>query len=234
LILDYEAHGGEWRRRIQGLAGAAPLTDVLYIAPLRDGLGSLATAAPIIRSVVATQRIDYVVIDSAVMAVGMADALKPEAAVAYSEGLQLLGVPTLTLAHVTKVDGDSKYPFGSVFWHNLARLTWSMERKGDEVLLVNRKANNYARQPSYSVELVYHNGRLGSVTERRASETLMDKVADAMADGPLSVADIAASINAGQSEPTKPNAIRSVLSRELTKGPASRVTKSGAVWGLRA
>jgi hypothetical protein len=48
-----------------------------------------------------------------------------------------------------------------VFWHNLARLTWSMERKGDEVLLVNRKANNYARQPAYTVELVYHEGRLG-------------------------------------------------------------------------
>jgi hypothetical protein len=233
LILDYEGHGGEWRRRVQGLVGVAPLADVLYVAPLRDGLGSLAKAAPHIRSVVATQGIGYVVIDSAVMAVGMADALKPEAAVAYAEGLQLLGVPSLTLAHVTKVDGDSKYPFGSVFWHNLARLTWSMERKGDEVLLVNRKANNYARQPSYAVELDYHNGRLASVTERQASETLMEKVASVLADGPLSVADIAASINADQSEPTKPNAIRSVLSRELRSGPTSRVTKAGEVWGLR-
>lgn len=35
----------------------------------------------------------------------------------YGAALQHIGLPTLSIAHVTK-EGSLKYPFGSVFWHN--------------------------------------------------------------------------------------------------------------------
>jgi len=35
----------------------------------------------------------------------------------YAARSSTIGIPVLSLAHVTK-EGDLRYPFGSVFWHN--------------------------------------------------------------------------------------------------------------------
>ncbi|MEJ1731141.1 hypothetical protein SMA90_32955, partial [Escherichia coli] len=81
--------------------------------------------------------------------------LKPEAPAQYATALAYIGRPVLSLAHVTK-DGDGRYPFGSAFWHHLARTTWSVERVGGDghkVLLRHRKHNNHGNAGRFLVTI---------------------------------------------------------------------------------
>ena len=78
--------------------------------------------------------VTYLVVDRYWVATSNGDTMGGEAAAReYFTGLALIGLPTLTIAHVR---GDSgKFPdrpFGSVFVHNLARETWAVERLGDD------------------------------------------------------------------------------------------------------
>ena len=70
-------------------------------------------------------------------ACGATNPLDPEAPGQFFAAIARIGLPSLTLAHVTGA-GDLSKPFGSVFWHNLARVTWSASRvsaEGHQVLL---------------------------------------------------------------------------------------------------
>lgn len=234
LILDYEHHGGEWRRRIEGLGGLDVLDMVSWLAPTAAGLGPIWTHADRLRDWVDVNLIDYVVIDSAVMACGGGDVMKPETPSQYNAALQVLGVPSLTLAHVTKLH-DASYPFGSVFWHNLARVTWSLMPKGDETILVCRKANNYLRPSAQSVTMLWHENVLREVTERPAAWSLADRIAEALggSDG-MTPAEIAAALNEGlpKDEHTNRNSVVQALRRGLGK-PGCRWTVNGDRYRLR-
>ena len=159
LILDYEGHPGEWARRIGSLDPSAA-AGVSYLAPI----GPLRSVADAIAYEADALDITYVVVDSAVMACGD-DPMKPDAARSYGEGVIRLGRPVLTLAHVTKLD-DARYPFGSIFWHNLARTTWSLTADGEAALLTHRKHNNYAAVARLAVVMTWADGRLREVWER--------------------------------------------------------------------
>ena len=71
-----------------------------------------------------------------------------EQALNYFRALRKLGVRgSLQIAHTTK-NGDAadQRPFGSVYWHHLARMTWFAKRETSSperpcVRLVNRKTN---------------------------------------------------------------------------------------------
>jgi len=238
LILDYENHGPEWARRIFGLAGVNVLGSVEWRAPLVEGRGPIWKHAEWIHDTCAVLNIGYVVIDSAIMACGGQDPLKPETPGFFFEAIQHLGVPSLTLAHVTKLH-DARYPFGSVFWHNLARVTWSLMPKGEDIILTSRKANNYAKPSPQAITTTWHDGMLGEVSERPAMFSLLDRLADAFEDGePKAVSQLAAFLNDGldASEHTTTNSIRGVLNRDLAShGQASRFTIDAAKrWSLRS
>jgi len=165
-ILDYEGHPEEWSRRLRGLGAD---TDNIFIwEPLNKDFGKprpLWDQAEEIREVFDALNISVAVVDSAVPAAYGADPLRPETAMLYARGVQVLGRPTLTLAHVTK--GDSMaYPFGSVFWHNLARMTWSLQREEDgRLILQHRKRNNYDWKGRFDVDHIFLNDRLAEVVE---------------------------------------------------------------------
>jgi hypothetical protein len=236
LLVDYENHPGEWARRIFNLGGAAALEGVLYVAPLsaewHGKRGPLWVGAAELRELADEDGSTYIVIDSAVPACGATDPLKPEAASQYTAALELIGRPALSLAHVTKAD-DLRYPFGSVFWHNLARMTWSMAREGDGALLMNRKANNYGRLGRYIVALTWFDGRLGEVSERPYMVVLADRIADALADGPLTVAGIVDRLNEdGEGEPIKADSIRHALRRGARDKPPRFEEQSGDRWAV--
>jgi hypothetical protein len=129
LIVDYEAHETEWSRRISALGGPDALAGVYYVAPLTPtwtGVRGLVWAqAADIHAIAEAIRATFIVIDSIVPGCAGVDPMKPEAASQYAAALQLIARPALSLAHITKAD-DQRYPFGSVFWHNLARTTWSL------------------------------------------------------------------------------------------------------------
>jgi len=131
LYLDWEWDGWEHKRRVQALLGSEwDQVDVFY----QHCDGPLAELVPTLRRKVLEQGIDYIIVDSVAGACGG----EPESstvAIGYFNALRRLGCGSLSLADVSKAslkDQDPNKPFGSSFWHNMARLTYFVRRYGDE------------------------------------------------------------------------------------------------------
>lgn len=232
LLVDYEGHPGEWARRIGTLGGRDVSEAVMYVMPAGPAWqgvrGPLWAQADDLRRLADEHGATYMVVDSAVPACGATDPLKPEAASQYAMGLERIGRPALTLAHVTKA-GDGRMPFGSAFWHNLSRVTWSLERDGETLILNNRKANSYAWLGRFAVTFTWHDGALGEVSERSYSLALADMLAEVLANGPLTVAEICAQLDPDEDgAPPKADSIRKTLRR----GCPEHYRKVGDRWAL--
>ena len=129
------------------IGDAKALPDITYVdcsGPLRDQVDRL-------QRVIRDKSIKYVVIDS----VGLACDGPPEeaeAALGFFQALRALDVGALCIAHVNKSRDEraAQQPFGSVYWHNSARMTWYVKRfqeVGGETVdigLFNRKSNSSA------------------------------------------------------------------------------------------
>ena len=221
-ILDYEDHPHEWARRVFGLGGTDAQGSILHLSPNRAyppgprGYAGLAGHADQVRIELDEFEVDYVVIDSAVMA-APGEPGSPEAAQAYFAALQRLGRPSLTLAHVNR-QHDVRYPFGSIFWHNLARVTWSLTEDGEAVKLHNRKANNYAWLGAYTVATTWWEGSLREVTERPYLTTLTERIADALSTGPATLDEVTAALT-GEGQSIKRNSVVQALRRGLSTIP---------------
>lgn len=127
LVLDYEHHAQyEWGPRLTKFG--ADSERVFYAQPVRP----IWDISGWVRTQVVAHSADLVVVDSALYACVGIEPEKAEAAIRYSMAIADFGVPVLTLAHVTKEDGDPHYPFGSVFWHNGARVTISVSQEKPE------------------------------------------------------------------------------------------------------
>jgi hypothetical protein len=149
-ILDYEDNRDEWADRLQRLglapasmpylAGRAPLTR-------RGGLDRA-------RAWVRDEGVELVLVDSAIPAAGVADAMKPEGPTAYYLALAELAVPSWTLAHVPKAQAAADHPFGSTYWSTPQRLMWRVEKVETAdaarhvVRLVNTKHSRWPWAPS--------------------------------------------------------------------------------------
>lgn len=234
LILDYENHPNEWARRIGALLRDPDLDrQVWWAGPLRHDWpgrrGPIWDQAKSIRKFIETDAIDMVVVDSIVPACGGADVMEPGAPGRYAGALQYLGVPVLSIAHVTKAD-ELRYPFGSVFWHNLARVTWSLNRAaGGRLELVNRKSNNHEKAGRFEVTVTWQDDELREVWERGYSAALADRIADVLGDEASTVGQIVRRLNEecddGETE-VKDNSVRTALRRHIG-GLAPRFTVDG-------
>lgn len=215
LIVDYEAHPAEWSRRIASLAPDVHTSGaVRHFAPRVPLRGCAEAVADEARAF----DLSVVVVDSAVMACG-SDPLKPEVAGDYSAAVMRVGLPVLSLAHVTKAD-DMRYPFGSIFWHNLARTTWGLQAdQSGTVVLSHRKHNNYARIGPFAVLSTWQDGRLVEVWERSHSQHLKDRITAVLADGPMTIAEIVEALNGEQEEgtPVRRESVSRVLRRYLAE-----------------
>ena len=172
----------------------------------------------------------YLVIDSIVPACGGADPTKPEAASRYAAALEFIGLPALSLGHVTKADALT-YPFGSVFFHNLARVTWSLQRKGDASILTPRKANNYLLPGRFSVTTAWRDGIPREVRERPYSAALADRIAEIIGQ-PSTVSEIVDALNEGDEQlvHVKPDSVRAALRRGAK---SDLFMEEGDRWRLR-
>jgi hypothetical protein len=94
--------------------------------------------------------VGFMIIDSAGLACG-GEPEKAEGAIRFFNALNSLGLSSLTTAHVTKEETKELYPFGSIFWHNGARMTWNVQGDRDlDVLHLGffcRKANTLRERP---------------------------------------------------------------------------------------
>jgi hypothetical protein len=235
LILDYENHPDEWARRHFGLAGVAGAEAILHVSPLvpsfRAPHGPIWQTAELLHNLISEHDVTYVVIDSIVAACGGADPMEPGTPARYAGALQALATPALSLAHVTKAD-DLRYPFGSIFWHNLARLTWSLAKDGERRILANRKANNYENAGRSVLSITWRDGLPVDILEQAYSAVLADRIDEVLTDGALTVAAIVRELNDASEEgeqPVKADSVRAALRRGVRADP-KRYTVTGDDW----
>lgn len=240
LVVDYEDHPDEWSSRVRSLGGAAPMGEVLHVAPAspawRAERGPLWRQAADLRRLADAWGASIMVVDSIVVACGGGDPMDPGTPALYAAGLQAVGLPALSIAHVTK-EGGLAYPFGSVFWHNLARVTWSLELDGATSILANRKANDQERGGRFVVDVTYRDGLPAEVAERPFMAVLADRVAEALGEGPATVAELASRLaeeGGDDGRPVKDDSLRAALRRGLRE---QRFTADGPPraqrWALR-
>lgn len=195
LYLDYEANQQMLEHRLWLLGGAAEAR--IHYVPGR-GI-PLVQQVPTLLPLIEREGIDYVIVDSAILA-AQGDPEKPEGANSLFSALGRLGKPSLVLSHTTK-QGDDRYPYGSIVWHNSARATWALRAERDDepdclrLLLLHRKANDdRLYQP------VALNARFGErvVFERDDPErffeealSLPQRIKRLLIDGPMTTSDLA-------------------------------------------
>ena len=196
LIIDYEDIEDEWRLRIDQLSQAngweEQVRGVRFVPgraiPLADQLAQL-------RRLVAEYRVGLVVIDSAASACG-GELLDVQPAARLINALNALGVTSLLIAHNTKAN-DSNYPYGNIFWHNLARSTHYVEQQQEEgaltatVGIYNRKSNRGKQQP-IGVELVFPESDTGPVRIASSEQAVRElaKAAESASGRRWEVADL--------------------------------------------
>src|SRR5262249_117378 len=87
-----------------------------------------------------------------------------EVASRYFRAVRQIGCGSLHIAHVSKSSESSdQKPFGSAFWHNLARCTWNVQADPENNQLrlgfFNRKANLGPLQPPVGLLASFTNDR---------------------------------------------------------------------------
>jgi hypothetical protein len=174
MVIDYEDREDEWRLRVQqlcdGYGWSFPERGFRYYPgraiPVADQM-------PQLTKVVQDNGIGFVIVDSAVSACG-GDLLDTQAAARLINALNSLGVTTLLIAHSAKGSDEKsekrahEYPYGNIFWHNLARATYYLESTegengGVNVALYNRKSNR-GKQPPVYLTINFPSSDLGPVS----------------------------------------------------------------------
>lgn len=235
LYLDYEDTQQVARRRNVrlGLSESAPQT-----AP-----GSLlwmpGRGIPVVEQMETIRRelrkngAGVMIVDSALPALG-GNASDAEAVSRLMyHALDTLEVPVILIAHVNRAD-DDRYPFGSIYWHNAARMTWNVKRSDSEdspdiqIALTHKKANNGRKQPSFGIKLRFDDPDgavdvlscdVKNVLDQLSVEkapSISDHIWELLTDGPKTATELAAALPMGQSgnRPTA-NHVRDQLGRML-------------------
>ncbi|HET7713868.1 MAG TPA: AAA family ATPase [Patescibacteria group bacterium] len=231
LYLDWETDADTFYHRIQAIAkGHGTTVPTIYY---RRQVASLAEAAPTLRKEVIKLGIGMVVVDS----LGPARGGEPESAEATIKlfnAARSLGVPWLALDHVTKSQGnDSTRPFGSTYTHNLARLTWGLDKAQEDsadatvVSWSNHKRNNGRLLGKIGMRLSFvtdPTDRLMMVTFQRVDllETdladkmpLHNRIAYTLKRGPMTVDQLAGELQANRDSVSR--ALRRGLDRIFVK-----------------
>jgi hypothetical protein len=153
-FLDYEWEPEPHKRRMRRLLGTdvpdSQLPDLVYVPCGREG--PLVHQIDRLRRIFHEHEIEYAVLDS----VGVAcdgPLAADDTVFRFFNALAQLETGSLLNAHIVKIESkeQTQYPFGSVFWHNSARMTWFVKATGDggptlDVAMVNRKYNDGPKQ----------------------------------------------------------------------------------------
>lgn len=145
LFLDWEMSVNDVRGRVKLLQSGDPrLTTVpdyrRCIRPLADEIAEL-------KKVVSEGEYDVLILDSLAMAAGGQELERADSAIRFNAALRDLHCTSLIIGHTPKPQADQKERslYGSVFFHNLCRVSWEVQREGDVMGLYQRK-NNLGRK----------------------------------------------------------------------------------------
>jgi hypothetical protein len=232
LIVDFESQPGEWLPRAQSLGAAELLEDTIqYYEPapraIWDQADDIAAAAQHMHA-------DYIIIDSIVFACMGSDASggSTDAPARYREALKTIGLPATSLAHIPKDAREPKYPFGSIFWHNAARVTiradyYQVDAEGTvpsrKITLTCCKYNNGQKPPKQLIEILYRDGPTGlpmHIEARRYSETQADVILGILREAKhaLSTAEITKAFNEISKDDDTPTISTDSVGRVLRRG----------------
>lgn len=155
LILDAEGHRNEWARRVTGFGGVTRRV-VHWNHPI--GVPVLDDYAGLF---------DLLVLDSAAyFTVGDDDMMGSSGATRLQAALAVTRTPALVIAHVSKGLETDK-PYGSVFWHNTARVTLRLAEVDGRRTLKCFKATDIKglrKGDAWDVEVMYDEDGLTPMT----------------------------------------------------------------------
>jgi hypothetical protein len=231
LIVDFEHNPGEHQSRLSSL-GYTESGAIRYYdpddRPIWEQADDIAAAAQ-------TMGADYVIIDSITFAC-MADVSTGETTVVqrYKAAITTINLPTLSLAHIPKGSKEPHWPFGSIFWHNAARVTWRIDHlelteEGGEipsrkVLMTCCKRNDGRKPARKALEIIYAAGPIGlplAIEESNYGVTIAARFLQILstAGAALTSAEIASRYNASL-DPDDMNAKRleaKAVGKEMTR-----------------
>ena len=226
--LDWEFDGWEHRGRAQRLLGddIPGLVYVRCVGPIRDQLDRL-------RRIFRDNAVGFAVVDSVAPACG-GEPESAEVALGFFEAIRRLGVGSLCIAHTTK-SGDDERPFGSTFWHNMARVTWLAKKQQETsassftVGLFNKKSNTgpLAAPLAYEIDFaadrtVLRRRDVRDVPELAPQVSLAYRIQHALRGGPRTYAELAEELDA------KADSIR----RACDRGEGKAFTKVSSPDGI--
>ena len=156
-FFDWELAAEDHRDRLERLFPDG-MPRILYVRCERP----LVAETDRLRSIARNEGVEFCVYDSVALACdGPPEAA--EAAGAYFRAVRQIGGGSLHLAHINKSEAGDKKPFGSAFWHNLARATWFIKAADSTSLdsrILNlgcfcRKSNLGPIQPPLGFEITF-------------------------------------------------------------------------------
>ncbi len=238
LYLDWEADRGTIHARAQRLLRglSAPHQKIAYRhcdRPLADDLDA-------IEGLLMDTGAKLLVVDSIGVALG-ADPSDPGKAVPFFGLLRELNVTSLLVHHEAKGDmtGKSRTPYGSVYFENLARSVWHVDKVqevgGNELLLAleHTKANDSTLHPPIGLRMEFDNmagtttvtpADLAEVPELSGHLPLTLRIPGLLSGGARSIEELA------QDTDSKEDTVSRTLRRMRDKG---QVVKLGdGTWGL--
>lgn len=146
LFIDYESDEQIIKRRLERIARGLEieLSPAFYREMFHywPGRGPIASMIPALRRK-AEQGVALMVVDSAALAAG-GSPLDEQVALGYFNAIRAVGIPCVTLAHMTKAE-DDRHPLGSIFWHTSARATW-LVKAAEEQLNGTKRLGFYQRK----------------------------------------------------------------------------------------
>ncbi len=218
--VDWELDASDHRLRLGRLCGD-DLPAIVYIKCDRP----LVAEVDRIRRLADDDELTYLMYDSAAFAAdGPPEAA--EVAARYFRAVRQINRGSLHVAHATKAEGnDSTMPFGSVFWFNGARATWSVSRSetGDPstvtISVANKKANLGPRRPAVGYEFAFQGDRthlqrvdVTDVEDLAARLPIRQRVAALLRRGPMSIAELSAALEARE------DSVRKAVERPAARG----------------
>ncbi len=151
-----------------------------------------------IRDIIAKRNIQFLVCDS--LSFGAKSPIESsESALGYQQALRECGdIGSLHIAHINRSEQGDQRPFGSTYWHNMARATWFLKRGENPpypneitVGLFNKKANLSAHHQPFAQRIVFTPGRieigpggLESETDLVEKLSFVQKIEIALGSGP--------------------------------------------------
>lgn len=251
--LDWESDAEIHAERRRAICAGANLSEREAPIYYRRQVASLAESAPHIRRFIAENEIGFAIIDS----MGMARGGEPESAdstIRLFAAARTLGIPWLGIDHVTKNGGDGQSrPFGSIYTHNSARLTWGLEKIEDlgngKVILAttNHKTNNGKPLGRRGYDAEFRDNDRDQLTwASYASKDIRDipgffdrlgqpqQIAEVLKkNGRATPPDIQRALEA-DGVIVKADTIRVQLNRHKDRFVKLGDSKDGGIWGLRA